>query len=179
MTSCQATIFRWRLGECLQASACRHNSLRPRGGRGVQGRRRRRPAGAQPWTPGQSDGTPTRQRPAAETTDARRFGCRRGAIDAVSAAAARTGARRRGSPKTSPPWRPRLHWRPSHRYVAPLREKTPADISVAIMTAVGGEEQVDDGDGPIVWYPTSGQVPAGPLLWQSTAGWNGPRARPR
>ena len=39
------------LATCQQASACWHKSLRPRGGRGVQGRRRRRPQGAKPWMP--------------------------------------------------------------------------------------------------------------------------------
>jgi putative ABC transport system permease protein len=44
-------IFRWWLGDSRQASACWHKSLCPRGGRGVQGRRRRRPQGAKPWMP--------------------------------------------------------------------------------------------------------------------------------
>ena len=47
----QSLIEAELFGHGLQASARRRKSLRPRGGRGVQGRRRRRPQGAKPGMP--------------------------------------------------------------------------------------------------------------------------------
>ena len=55
-----------------QASACWRESLRSRDGRGVQGRRRRRPEGAQPWMPCPSrDTSHAAGARAAKTTDDR------------------------------------------------------------------------------------------------------------
>ena len=49
----------------------RKSGIRPRGGRGVQGRRTRCPSGAKPWTACPPRGTSTRRGRAAETTDVR------------------------------------------------------------------------------------------------------------
>ena len=61
MTLCQTTIRRSWPGCCRASVSLLPDCIRPRGERGVQGRHRRRPEGAKPWTPRPPPGIPTRR----------------------------------------------------------------------------------------------------------------------